>query len=108
MVQPALEAAETLNATVVNMRFVKPLDQTTIEDMANSHDLIVTIEESAVLGGAGSGVNEYLHSIRNNTAVINLGLPDKFLDHGEHKQMLANCGLDAKGIIDTVNHYFAA
>lgn len=108
MVQPALDAAKELNATVVNMRFVKPLDHRLIEDMANSHDLIVTIEENTYLGGAGSGVAEYLLAIGNTTPIKIMGLPDKFIDHGEHKQMLSNCGLDAKGIIDTVNNHFAA
>ncbi|NQY27047.1 MAG: 1-deoxy-D-xylulose-5-phosphate synthase [Piscirickettsiaceae bacterium] len=103
MVHPALEAAETLNATVANMRFVKPLDHKMIDNIINSHDLIITIEENAVMGGAGSAINEYLNSISNNTAVINLGLPDKFIDHGEHKKMLSHCGLDAQGIINTVN-----
>ena len=108
MVQPALEAAQTLNATVVNMRFVKPLDTKIIEDMATNHDLIITIEENARLGGAGSGVAEYLLSIGNHTPIEIMGLPDKFLDHGEHKQMLADCNLDAKGIINTVNQHFPA
>jgi len=106
MVQPALEAAENLNATVVNMRFVKPLDHKVIEEMANSHELIITIEENTCIGGAGSGVAEFLISIGSNVAIKILGLPDKFLDHGVHKQMLADCGLDAKGIIDTVKKYF--
>ncbi|MBE9532506.1 MAG: 1-deoxy-D-xylulose-5-phosphate synthase [Proteobacteria bacterium] len=106
MVQPAIEAGTTLDATVVNMRFVKPLDNKIIEEMANSHDLIITVEENAVMGGAGSGINEYLNSIASNTAIINLGLPDEFLDHGEHKQMLSSCGLDAKGIINTVKTHF--
>ena len=108
MVQPALDAAEQLNATVVNMRFVKPLDIAVIEKMATSHDLIITIEENTHLGGAGSAVAEYLLSIGNSTAIKIMGLPDKFIDHGEHKQMLSNCGLDAQGIIDTVNNYFPA
>jgi 1-deoxy-D-xylulose-5-phosphate synthase len=108
MVYPALAAAEELNATAVNMRFVKPLDTTLIDQLVIDHDLIVTIEENAVKGGAGSGINEYLHSIKNTTPVINLGLPDKFLDHGNHQQMLKDCGLDEKGIIDSVNNHFQA
>ena len=108
MVQPALEAAETLNATVVNMRFVKPLDTETIEEMAKNHDLLITIEENAHLGGAGSGVAEFLLSIGNNTPIEIMGLPDKFLDHGDHKQMLADCNLDAQGIINIVNQHFPA
>jgi len=108
MVQPALDAAEQINATVVNMRFVKPLDTALIEKMANSHELIITIEENTHLGGAGSAVAEYLLAIGNTTPIKIMGLPDKFIDHGEHKQMLSNCGLDAKGIIDTVNNHFPA
>ena len=108
MLQPAIEAAEQLDATVVNMRFVKPLDTDIIKQMAASHDLMVTIEENAVQGGAGSGVNEYLNIINNTSQVTNLGLPDKFIDHGDQKQMLADCGLDAQGIIDTINTHFQA
>ncbi len=108
MVKPALIAAEELDATVVNMRFVKPLDTEMILTLAKTHDQFVTIEENAVKGGAGSGINEYLHSVKNNTAVINLGLPDKFLDHGDHQQMLSGCGLDAQGIVNTVKSHFLA
>ena len=74
MLDPALEAAKTLNATVVNMRFVKPLDQQIIQDMAKQHQLIITIEENSKLGGAGSGVAEYLHSIANTIPVSIIGL----------------------------------
>jgi len=108
MLQPALEAAEDLNATVVNMRFVKPLDHAVIEELAKSHELIVTIEENTCLGGAGSGVAEHLLSINNNTAIKIMGLPDEFLNHGDHKQMLKDCNLDANGIINTVKTHFAA
>ena len=108
MVYPAIEAAEALNATAVNMRFVKPLDTTLIDQLVQNHDVIVTVEENAVKGGAGSGINEYLHSISNNTPVINLGLPDKFIEHGNHQQMLSDCGLDAQGIIDTVKTHIQA
>ena len=108
MVQPALDAAEVIDATVVNMRFVKPLDQSIIKEIADNHDLIITIEENAVLGGAGSGVAEYLLSLGDKTSICIMGLPDKFIDHAEQKQQLASCGLDAKGIIDTVKTHFAA
>tara|TARA_R110002050_G_scaffold57423_3_gene129071 strand:- start:209411 stop:211246 length:1836 start_codon:yes stop_codon:yes gene_type:complete len=108
MVQAALDAAEQLNATVINMRFVKPLDTALIEKMAHTHELIITIEENTHLGGAGSAVAEYLLAIGNSTPIKIIGLPDKFIDHGEHKQMLSDCGLDAKGIIDTVNNHFPA
>ncbi|OUR64288.1 1-deoxy-D-xylulose-5-phosphate synthase [Methylophaga sp. 42_25_T18] len=108
MVYPALKAAEELNATAVNMRFVKPLDTALIDQLVQSHDVLVTVEENAVKGGAGSGINEYLHTISNNIPVINLGLPDKFIDHGSHQQMLSDCGLDAQGITDTVKTHILA
>ena len=108
MVQAALEAAETLNATVVNMRFVKPLDNALIEEVANMHDLIITIEENTHLGGAGSGVAEFLLAIGNSTPIKIMGLPDKFINHGEHKLLLAECGLDAQGIIATAKNHFPA
>lgn len=108
MVLSAEQAAQELDATVINMRFIKPLDTAMIEDTADQHELIITIEENTVLGGAGSAVAEYLNSIGNNTAIKHLGLPDTFLDHGQHKQMLSSCGLDAAGIIATVQQHFAA
>jgi 1-deoxy-D-xylulose-5-phosphate synthase len=108
MVEPAITAAEALDATVVNMRFVKPLDTKVIAELAHSHDLIVTIEENSLLGGAGSAVAEFLLSHGNSTSIEIMGLPDKFLEHGDRKQMLADCGLDAKGIITTVQKYFPA
>ena len=108
MLKPALEAGDELDATVVNMRFVKPLDHSVIEELSKSHELIITIEENTQLGGAGSGVAEYLSSINSDTAIKIMGLPDDFLDHGEHKQMLIDCNLDANGIINSVKTYFAA
>ncbi len=98
MLTPSLAAAEELDATVANMRFVKPLDVDLIMQLANSHDLIVTVEENAVMGGAGSAVAEALQAIRKNSKVFCLGLPDAFIEHGVHETMLAECGLDAKGI----------
>ena len=94
----ALEAAESINATVANMRFVKPLDQSLIEELAEKHDLLVTIEENVVAGGAGSGVNEYFSSVGINIPTLNLGLPDQYIDHGEQAALIAECGLDAAGI----------
>jgi 1-deoxy-D-xylulose-5-phosphate synthase len=108
MVQPALEAAETLDATVVNMRFIKPLDTDMLDDIAAHHDLIVTIEENTLIGGAGSGVAEYLLSMGSTTAIKLLGLPDNFIDHGQQQQMLADCGLSPEGIINTVKQHFPA
>ncbi|MEX0964086.1 MAG: 1-deoxy-D-xylulose-5-phosphate synthase [Pseudohongiellaceae bacterium] len=102
MVNPALEAAEQLNATVVDMRFVKPLDEQLIGDMAAKHQLIVTIEENALMGGAGSAVNEFLLASNYRIPVLNLGLPDLFLEHGKAPQMLADVGLDASHIAASI------
>ena len=101
----ALEAAEDLDATVVNMRFVKPLDAEMVTQMAEQHDLLVTIEENVIMGGAGSAVNEYLQAQGKLIQVLNLGLPDEFVEHGNTDTLLAKCGLDAKGIILAVNKY---
>jgi len=108
MVQAAIEAGETLDATVVNMRFIKPLDTDMLDTITARHELIITIEENTVLGGAGSGIAEYLLSTGSTTAIKLLGLPDNFLDHGVHQQMLADCGLSAEGIINTVKQHFPA
>lgn len=102
MVNPALAAAEELNASVVDMRFVKPLDEATIDAMAASHELIVTVEENAVMGGAGSAVNEYLMASNHQIPVLNLGLPDSFLEHGKPADMLTGVGLDAEHIAQSI------
>ncbi len=98
MVAPALEAGAAFDATVVNMRFVKPLDEECVRELARTHELLITIEENAVAGGAGSAVNEFLAAAGLTTRVVNLGLPDRFIEHGEHGDQLAACGLDAAGI----------
>lgn len=98
MVAPALQAAETCNATVVNMRFVKPLDEAMVLNMAASHDYLLTVEENAVMGGAGAAVLECLQKHRVVMPTLCLGLPDQFIEHGNHETMLAECGLDANGI----------
>jgi 1-deoxy-D-xylulose-5-phosphate synthase len=103
MVAPAQVAGEALGATVVNMRFVKPLDEKMILEMAERHELIVTVEENAVAGGAGSAVNECLAAHGVALPVHNLGLPDRFVEHGEHGALLSQCGLDAPGIEHTIN-----
>lgn len=102
MLTPCLEAAEELNATVVNMRFIKPLDDDLVASLAASHDWLVTVEENTVMGGAGGAVTESLNSQRIDVKVLQLGLPDVFIDQGDHTQMLANCGLDKHGIIQSV------
>ncbi|WP_292992685.1 1-deoxy-D-xylulose-5-phosphate synthase [Nitrosomonas sp.] len=102
MLAPCLEAAEELNATVANMRFIKPLDDDLVASLAASHDLLVTVEENTVMGGAGSAVTESLNSQRICVKVLQLGLPDVFIDQGDPVQMLADCGLDKNGIIQSV------
>ena len=104
MLGAALEAAETLDATVVNMRSVKPLDTNLILDMAKAHELLVTIEENTVLGGAGAGVSEVLSEAGCETPMMILGLPDQHVDQGDPALVLANCGLDAAGICAAVQH----
>ena len=101
----ALEAAEQINATVVDMRFVKPLDEALILEMAKSHDMLVTLEENAIMGGAGSGVNEFLMKEKNVLPVLNLGLPDFFIPQGTQDELLADLGLDATGIVNAINAY---
>ncbi len=104
MLEPAREVAEQLDATLVNTRFVKPLDETLILNMANRHELLVTIEENVVQGGAGSAVNEYLVAIQHSVRALNLGLPDKFIEHATPGQQLSAAGLDAGGILEAVTH----
>ena len=103
-VAAALTAADELDATVVNMRFVKPLDSDMITAMARDHHLIVTVEENALQGGAGSAVNEVLLAQGADNRILNLAIPDVFISHGGHQQQLAECGLDAAGIIAAVRN----
>jgi 1-deoxy-D-xylulose-5-phosphate synthase len=96
MLKPALEAGEALDATVVNMRFVKPLDADIVRELARTHGLLVTLEEHQIMGGAGSAVCELLAT--EETRILLLGLPDRFIDHGDPGRLLASVGLDAEGI----------
>lgn len=98
----AIAVGEILDATVANMRFVKPLDETLILKLAKQHDTIVTLEENVVKGGAGSGVNEFLAQTDLSNQIINLGLPDYFLSHGDPEKLLADCQLDKAGICHTI------
>ncbi|AGH84694.1 1-deoxy-D-xylulose-5-phosphate synthase [Ralstonia pseudosolanacearum] len=107
MVAPAAAAAERLDATVVNMRFVKPLDAACVLEMARTHDYVVTVEEGCVMGGAGSACLEALAAAGVATPVLQLGLPDRFVDHGDHAALLALCGLDANGILASIRERFA-
>lgn len=102
MLTPCLEAGDELNATVVNMRFVKPLDQELIATLANEYELLVTVEENTIMGGAGSAVMESLSSLNKKVRLLQLGLPDSFIDQGDPAYMLSDCGLDKAGIIQSV------
>ena len=97
-----LDAAQELDATVANMRFVKPLDDALVAELAGSHDLLVTVEENAVMGGAGSAVLESLQKSGIKAPVLLLGLPDRFIDHGDPALQLASCGLDRDGILKSI------
>lgn len=103
----ALQAAENLNATVVDMRFVKPLDKELVLEMAASHELLVTLEENAIMGGAGSGVNELVMQKKLSVPVLNLGLPDNFIPQGTQQELHADLGLDAAGIQNNIEKYLA-
>ncbi|MDO8810422.1 MAG: 1-deoxy-D-xylulose-5-phosphate synthase [Gallionella sp.] len=102
MLAPALAAGEQLDASVANMRFVKPLDAGLVLQLAREHELLVTVEENAVQGGAGSAVAECLQQHGVAVPLLHLGLPDDFLEQGEHAQMLADCGLDAAGLVKSI------
>ena len=98
LLYPALEVAPEFDATVVNMRFIKPLDVDLVCKMAQEHDLIVTLEEGAVGGGAGSACLEALSVAGIQVPTLVLGLPDRFVAHGDHALLMKECGLDAAGI----------
>jgi len=106
MVAPSLAAAEDLNATVANMRFVKPLDVELVKQLAQSHDALVTVEEGCVMGGAGAAVAEALAEAGIVKPILHLGLPDKFIDQGDCAKLLASCGLDAQGIAASIRQRF--
>ncbi|GIX25590.1 MAG: 1-deoxy-D-xylulose-5-phosphate synthase [Caldimonas manganoxidans] len=108
MLYPALAAAERLDATVANMRFVKPLDVALVEELARSHDALVTVEEGCLMGGAGSAVAEALHAAGVTVPVLMLGLKDEFVEHGDPARLLALQGLDAQGIERSILQRFGA
>jgi 1-deoxy-D-xylulose-5-phosphate synthase len=108
MLAPALQAAEQLDATVANMRFVKPLDEELVLKLAAAHTLLVTVEENTLQGGAGSAVAECLARHGINVPVLHLGLPDEFLEQGDPAQMLSDCGLDANGIAGSIGKKLAS
>jgi 1-deoxy-D-xylulose-5-phosphate synthase len=98
-------AAEELGATLVNMRFIKPIDYAMIDEIAASHQFIVTLEDNVVTGGAGSAVSEYLALREDSPEILQLGLPDRFIEHATREELLAECGLDTRGIIDSVRKH---
>lgn len=105
MLAPALAAAHTLDATVANMRFVKPLDDALVKELASTHTYLVTLEENAIMGGAGSAVLESLSTQGLNIPTLLLGLPDIYIEHGEHGQMLADCGLSAEAVTRRIRDF---
>jgi len=105
MVRPALEAAEQLDATVVSMRSVKPLDDALVAEMAASHQRLVTIEENVIAGGAGDAVLECLVRKQLQIPVLQLGLPDEFVEHGDPGVLLKECGLDRDGLLRSIQHF---
>jgi 1-deoxy-D-xylulose-5-phosphate synthase len=102
----ALKAAVGIDATVVDMRFVKPLDETLLHELALGHHAFVTIEDNAVAGGAGAGVSEWLATQGLELPLLHLGLPDRFLEHGSREQLLSEAGLDAAGITASIRARF--
>jgi 1-deoxy-D-xylulose-5-phosphate synthase len=105
MVEPCREIAENLDATLINMRFVKPLDRKAILSAARSHAQLVTVEENAIAGGAGSGVNEVLLASGSAIPLLNIGLNDTFIQHGTREECLHQAGLDSGGILDQITGF---
>ncbi len=104
MLTPALSVGERLGATVVDMRYVKPIDTDLILQLAQHHELLVTVEENVIMGGAGSAVSETLRTANLATKVLQLGLPDQFIEHGDHATLLRECGLDPDGITRSIRN----
>jgi 1-deoxy-D-xylulose-5-phosphate synthase len=105
MVAPALEVGKGLGATVINMRFVKPLDEALIVELTQSHEVLVSVEENVIAGGAGSAVNEFLNAHQVWMPVLNIGLPDSFVEQGTREELLSFCGLDVTGIREQVEKF---
>jgi 1-deoxy-D-xylulose-5-phosphate synthase len=108
MLYPALKAAEKLDATVVNMRWTKPLDTELLLQIASTHDALVSLEEGALMGGAGSAVGEALQAANLLMPLLSLGLADEFIEHGDPAYLLSLQGLDAAGIEASVRKRFAS
>jgi 1-deoxy-D-xylulose-5-phosphate synthase len=108
LLYPALAAAETLDATVANMRFAKPLDEALVLELARSHDALVTVEDGCRMGGAGSAVGECLADAGVAVPLLSLGLPDQFIEHGDPARLMSMCGLDAAGIERSIRERFGS
>jgi 1-deoxy-D-xylulose-5-phosphate synthase len=106
LLKSALQASKELGAKVVDMRFVKPLDEKIIEEVSSKFKLIVTLEDNVIAGGAGSAVNEKLNELNSKSSVLNLGLPDEFVEHGDQEQQKILTGLDAEGVINSIKEKF--
>ncbi len=103
LLSAAFDAAEKLGASVVDMRFVKPLDEDLIRELAGTHELLVTVEENVIAGGAGTAVSEYLAAAAISIPILHLGIPDQFIDHGKHSQQLESVGLDTAGMLKKID-----
>jgi 1-deoxy-D-xylulose-5-phosphate synthase len=108
MVEPCRAVAEQINATLINMRFVKPLDREAILSAAHNHSCLVTVEENAIAGGAGSGINETLMASGISIPILNIGLTDAFIQHGTRGECLRQASLDAGGIVGQITHFLEA
>ena len=106
MLGTALQVGDELDATVANMRFVKPIDRDLILELAAGHELLVTLEENATIGGAGSEVSRVLNEAGSRVRVLQLGLPDRFVDHGDQAQLLAESGLDFASVLDRIKKIY--
>ncbi len=105
LLKEALAAADELDATLVNMRFVKPIDETLVRELSQSHHRLVTLEDNAIQGGAGSAVNEFLNKENIQTPIMNLGIPDNYIEHATREQQLEEIGLTGKGIVQKINKF---
>ncbi|MBC3764547.1 1-deoxy-D-xylulose-5-phosphate synthase [Neptunicella marina] len=103
----AIDAAEQLDATLVDMRFIKPIDKAMLDKVCSEHELIVTLEDNAIMGGAGSAVSEYLHQQQHKSSLLMLGLPDEFIVQGTQQEMYAELGLDTAGIVSKIKQFYA-
>ena len=105
LLNAAVQTANELDTTLINMRFVKPIDEQMLKSIAQQHELIVTVEDNAIMGGAGSAVNEYLHQAKICIPVLNLGIPDKYIHHAEREDQLNTCGLSHEKMIQSILQY---